>query len=84
MLCLQAYAPELYLLEATPEVRQAIAASSEGSTRPATRTSYDYDYHNRQSEYMMALLLMLNMSMVIRDTQCLLFLGARAIFSCHL
>ncbi|KAL4236525.1 spermatogenesis-associated C-terminus [Mactra antiquata] len=40
----QAYAPELYLLEATPEVRQQIAASSEGSTRPQTRTSYDYDY----------------------------------------
>ncbi|XP_045157950.1 spermatogenesis-associated protein 1-like isoform X14 [Mercenaria mercenaria] len=44
----QAYAPELYLLEATPEVRQQIAASSENSTRPETRTSYDYDFMNRQ------------------------------------
>ncbi|XP_045157948.1 spermatogenesis-associated protein 1-like isoform X12 [Mercenaria mercenaria] len=45
----QAYAPELYLLEATPEVRQQIAASSENSTRPETRTSYDYDFMNRQN-----------------------------------
>ncbi|XP_045157946.1 spermatogenesis-associated protein 1-like isoform X11 [Mercenaria mercenaria] len=46
----QAYAPELYLLEATPEVRQQIAASSENSTRPETRTSYDYDFMNRQNK----------------------------------
>ncbi|XP_052774899.1 spermatogenesis-associated protein 1-like isoform X5 [Mya arenaria] len=44
----QAYAPELYLLEATPEVQQAIAASSEGSTRPQTRTSYDYDFQSNK------------------------------------
>ena len=39
----QAYAPELFLLEATPEVRAVFGASSEGSTRPQTRTSYDYN-----------------------------------------
>ena len=50
----QAYAPELYLLEATPEVRQAIAASSEGSTRPETRTSYDFEYA-RQSKALLSL-----------------------------
>lgn len=44
----QAYAPELYLLEATPEVRQQIAASSENSTRPQSRTSYDYEFMQRQ------------------------------------
>ncbi|XP_060568835.1 spermatogenesis-associated protein 1-like isoform X8 [Ruditapes philippinarum] len=44
----QAYAPELYLLEATPEVQQQIAASSENSTRPETRTSYDYEFMHRQ------------------------------------
>ena len=49
-LSFQAYAPELYLLEATPEVRQAIAASSEGSTRPQTRTSYDYDFAAAQRQ----------------------------------
>ncbi|KAL3867870.1 hypothetical protein ACJMK2_040716 [Sinanodonta woodiana] len=38
-----AYAPEIYLLEATPEVRAALAASSEGSTRPQTQTSLEYD-----------------------------------------
>ncbi|XP_060568786.1 uncharacterized protein LOC132727355 isoform X2 [Ruditapes philippinarum] len=46
----QAYAPELYLLEATPEVQQQIAASSENSTRPETRTSYDYEFMHRQSD----------------------------------
>ncbi|XP_052273459.1 uncharacterized protein LOC127873620 isoform X3 [Dreissena polymorpha] len=53
----QAYAPELYLLEATPEVRQAIAASSEGSTRPQTRTSYEYEFQptgNSKSEDVVA------------------------------
>ncbi|XP_060568818.1 spermatogenesis-associated protein 1-like isoform X6 [Ruditapes philippinarum] len=45
----QAYAPELYLLEATPEVQQQIAASSENSTRPETRTSYDYEFMHRQN-----------------------------------
>ena len=50
-LSLQAYAPELYLLEATPEVRAVFAASSEGSTRPQTRTSFDYNpYTNSQSK----------------------------------
>jgi hypothetical protein len=48
---IQAYAPELYLLEATPEVQQQIAASSENSTRPETRTSYDYEFMHRQSKY---------------------------------
>ncbi|KAK3592157.1 hypothetical protein CHS0354_019448 [Potamilus streckersoni] len=38
-----AYAPEIYLLEATPEVRAALAASSEGSTRPQTQTSLEYE-----------------------------------------
>ena len=46
----QAYAPELYLLEATPEVRAVFAASSEGSTRPQTRTSYDYNPYSGQSK----------------------------------
>ena len=46
----QAYAPELYLLEATPEVRAVFAASSEGSTRPQTRTSYDYNPFSSQSK----------------------------------
>lgn len=63
----QAYAPELYLLEASADTRaQLVASSSENSTRPQTRTSINqnddsprnsyirdtYQYNkNRESEY---------------------------------
>lgn len=83
--CLQAYAPELYLLEATPEVRQAIAASSEGSTRPQTRTSYEYDYPatNRQSEYPSLHLLIYDMYLIKHSITSILIALFSFTGTCH-